>query len=168
MSTQEIKSEIQQILSNLPEDSLLSVLNYLKEVQKISPSKVLISKIDKKDVLSIHKVLIDKFGGAHGVRDESGLESAINRPYSTFDAQELYPSPEEKSAAIIESLLINHPFIDGNKRIGYVIMRLLLMSKGKDINASEEEKYQFVIGIASGKLKYEAILSWIKNNLKKE
>ena len=108
----------------------------------------------KEDVIGIHKILIERFGGSDGIRDEGAMESAIQRPYSTFDNQELYKSIEEKAAAIIESILINHPFVDGNKRTGYTLMRLLLMNEGKDIIASEDEKYQFVIDIASGKLKY--------------
>ena len=105
--------------------------------------------ISKKDALNIHNILIEQFGGGQGIRDEAALESALARPYSTFDSQELYPSPEEKAAAIIESILINHPFIDGNKRTGYVLMRLILMNFGKDISAMEEEKYESVIGVAA-------------------
>ena len=66
-------------------------------------------------VEQIHKILIDKFGGSHGVRDYGTLSSALSRPYSTFDSQELYPTTIQKAAALIESILINHPFVDGNK-----------------------------------------------------
>ena len=81
--------------------------------------------IKLEDVLKIHKLLIDQFGGSHGVRDKSSLNSAINRPFATFDQQELYPEPMDKAAAILESIVTNHPFIDGNKRTGYVLARLL-------------------------------------------
>ena len=123
--------------------------------------------IELKDVLTIHKILIDQFGGSSGVRDLEALESALARPFGTFDNLEFYPSPEEKSAAIIESIVKNHPFVDGNKRVGYVLMRLFLLEEKIDIEATEEEKYQFVIGIASGKLDFESILNWIKNHSKK-
>ena len=113
--------------------------------------------IDKKDVLSIHKILIEKYGGKLRLRDDGALDSAINRPYGTFDGQEFYSSPIKKAAAILESLVINHPFIDGNKRIGYVMMRLILLNSHIDIEATEEEKYNFVIGVASGIIKYEEI-----------
>lgn len=122
--------------------------------------------IEKNDVLSIHKVLIEKYGGIHGVRDENALDSAINRPYGIFDGKEFYPTVEEKSAAIIESIIVNHPFLDGNKRIGYVVFRIILLNGGKDIKATEEEKYEFVIGVASGELRYDGILSWIKSHIK--
>lgn len=118
------------------------------------------------DVISIHKILIDRFGGSHGIRDIKGLEAALQRPYATFDQKDLYITIEEKSAALIESILINHPFIDGNKRIGYTLMRLMIMNTGKDIIATEEEKFQFVIGIAKGSLKFDSILEWINKHSK--
>lgn len=117
--------------------------------------------IDLSEVLSIHTILIEKFGGASGVRDKELLDSAINRPFATFDGQELYPNYTEKAAALIESIVVNHPFTDGNKRTGYVLMRLLLMQSGLDIIATQEEKYEFVIAIAEGKLDKTAIIEWI-------
>mgnify|MGYP003715847691 CR=1 FL=1 len=113
-------------------------------------------------VLGIHRVLIRRYGGHPGLRDESGLKSAIARPYQTFDGKDLYASSVEKAAAIIESIVVNHPFMDGNKRTGYVLMRILLLEDGKTLNAEEDEKYDFVIRIASGKLSYDQILEWIK------
>ncbi len=70
------------------------------------------------DVELIHQILIEKFGGSHGIRDKKMLESALARPFQTFDEKDLYQSPIEKAAALLESILINHLFIDGNKRIG--------------------------------------------------
>ena len=72
--------------------------------------------ISTEEVLKIHTLLIDQFGGSNGVRDKSSLNSAINRPFATFDQQELYPEPVDKASAIPESIVTNHPFIDGNKR----------------------------------------------------
>ena len=76
--------------------------------------------ISLEQVIKIQDILIDKFGGAKGIRDLAQLESALSRPYQTFGGIELHENQFHKAAAIIQSLLINHPFIDGNKRIGYV------------------------------------------------
>lgn len=73
--------------------------------------------------------------------------------------------PIEKSSALFESLIKNHPFLDGNKRIAYVLMRLVLLQYDLDVKASEEEKYQFVIKAASGQLEYDAIKQWIDDRI---
>jgi death-on-curing protein len=73
--------------------------------------------IDLKKANHIHDKLIDEFGGSKGIRDFGGLEAALYRPYTTFNGNDLYPTAIEKAGAIFESLIINHPFIDGNKRI---------------------------------------------------
>ncbi len=112
----------------------------------------------------IHALLIAEFGGADGVRDIGLLESALARPYQTFDENELYPDAISKAAAIFESVIINHPFLDGNKRIAYVLMRLVLMDEGTDISATEDAKYDFVIDAASGKLDFESIRQWIEEH----
>lgn len=118
--------------------------------------------IDYQEVLEIHQVLIGAFGGSQGVRDENGLKSALERPFGGFGGSEFYPSPEEKAGAILESIINNHPFVDGNKRTGYVLMRLVLMNFGKDIQASQDEKYNFIIAVASGQLDFKQIVIWIK------
>jgi death on curing protein len=120
-----------------------------------------------KEVEVLHRILIDKFGGSHGVRDSVALESAIARPFQTFDGKELYTSVLEKGASLIESILINHPFIDGNKRTGYTLLRLFLIQNRIDITASQDNKYEFVINIASGTLKFEGIVSWLRSYTRK-
>lgn len=109
----------------------------------------------------LHSLLISTFGGSAGIRDFNALASALSRSFQTFDGQELYPSVLSKAAALIESILINHPFIDGNKRTGYVLMRLFLLQNGVDLYASEQEKYNFVIAIASGQSDFGVILKWL-------
>ncbi|WP_187262742.1 type II toxin-antitoxin system death-on-curing family toxin [Pontibacter beigongshangensis] len=118
--------------------------------------------ITVKEVELIHNLLIDEFGGAKGIRDFGALDAALKRPYATFDTVELYPTPIEKAAAIIESILLNHPFVDGNKRTGYVLMRLILLQANQDIVAHQDEKYDFVIAIAKGELSTESITEWIR------
>lgn len=120
--------------------------------------------IDKNQVIQLHTILIEKFGGGSGIRNEELLESAIQRPFQTFDENELYPSPISKAAAVIESLLINHPFIDGNKRIGYTVMRLILIQGKLDLIATEDEKYNMVISVAEGKMKFDEIVQWLESH----
>lgn len=122
--------------------------------------------ITRKEVESIHDVLIERFGGGKGIRDASGLESAINRPYQTFGGQDLYPTALEKAAALFESIISNHPFVDGNKRTAYVLMRLLLNAESIELTASQQEKYDFVIRAAQGELTFDKILQWIRANSK--
>ena len=122
--------------------------------------------ISTEELLIIHKLLIDQFGGSHGVRDKSSLNSAINRPFATFDQQELYPEPVDKAAAILESIVTNHPFIDGNKRTGYVLARLLLLKSGLDIEATQEDKYKMVIAVSRGEWKFEQIRDWMTERCK--
>lgn len=119
------------------------------------------------EVEKIHAILLEKFGGAKGIRDRGILESALARPFQTFDGKELYTSPIEKAAALFESIITNHPFIDGNKRTAYVLMRLLLMQNKLDIETSPEIKYDFVIKSASGLLKFDQQVEWISNHLKR-
>jgi len=117
--------------------------------------------------LNIHHILIDKFGGTHGIRDMNALEASLNRPYATFDLQDLYSGAIEKAAAILESILINHPFIDGNKRTGYVLMRIILLSQNFDLIANEEEKYKMVISVSKGELRFDGIKDWIEKYSKR-
>jgi len=116
-------------------------------------------------LVSIHGILIKRYGGTPGIRDRGALESAVNRPYQTFDGEELYKTSVEKAAALIESIVKNHPFMDGNKRTGYAAMRILLRKSQKDIQATEEEKYEFVIKIAEGKSEFDDIKGWIEKKL---
>ena len=121
--------------------------------------------ISIKEVEEFHQILIESFGGSNGIRDLAALESALARPFQTFDENELYTTPIHKAAALIESILINHPFVDGNKRTGYVLMRIYLISNGLDIQATQEEKFDFVINIASGLTKFESILEWLTKHV---
>lgn len=123
--------------------------------------------ISASEVEIIHNILIDKFGGAKGIRDLGLLESALARPFATFNEIALYTTPVEKAAAIMESIVINHPFIDGNKRTAYTLMRLILLENQLDILATQEEKYNFVIAASTGTYRFEEIKDWIIFNLKK-
>lgn len=116
------------------------------------------------DILKLHNYSIQKYGGSKGLRDSGLLESAIARPFQTFDGEDLYPSVFEKAAALGESLIINHPFIDGNKRTGAVAMVALLEDEGFFFSADEKDFYNFVISISTGEKKFDEIVEWLKEN----
>ena len=123
--------------------------------------------IEVSEVIRLHHILIDNFGGSPGIRDLPGLESALARPFQTYEGKDLYPSIYEKAAALVGSVLINHPFVDGNKRTGYSLLRIYLGLYGFEISASVDNRYELVIDIASGTLKFDGILAWLKNHTKK-
>ena len=100
-------------------------------------------------------------GGASGVRDEALLESAIESAYATFDGIELYPSKEEKAAKLGFSLISNHAFVDGNKRIGMYIMLSFLDVNGVKLEATNEDVVDLGLAVADGSAKYNEILQWI-------
>jgi death on curing protein len=117
------------------------------------------------DVEQIHRVLISKFGGSQGIRDRHALESALARPFQTFDGVDLYPDVISKGASLLESLLVNHPFVDGNKRTAYVVLRMYLLSNGQDIHDSEDNKYELIINVASGVTKFDKIVEWLRRTV---
>ena len=121
--------------------------------------------ISVSEAILIQDILIEKFGGTRGIRDRGLLESALARPFQTFDNKDLYPTIVKKAAALIESILRNHPFVDGNKRIGYVLMRVFLLDNGFDLISSQDDKYNFVMEIASGSIDYDTICNWITDHI---
>ena len=114
-----------------------------------------------KQVLYLYQQIIKQTGGTIGLRDAGLLDSAIHRPRATFGGHDLYPDLFTKVAALGHSVISNHPFIDGNKRIGFETMRLMLRLNGYDIRTSDEAKFDFVIDIAKGKLTEQAIADWL-------
>lgn len=115
-------------------------------------------------VLFIHYRLVGETGGEHGVRDIGLLESAIARPRATFDRHDLYPSIFEKAAALMESLVNNHPFVDGNKRTGIACTVLFLMQNGVAFSATNSELETFALRVAASKLKHSEIAKWLENH----
>ena len=124
--------------------------------------------ISVKQTLLIHERAIKIYGGSNGVRDQGGLESALARPFQTFGGEELYQSFEEKAAAIAESIIINHPFVDGNKRTGYILMEAILKFGNINIISSDDEIYKMIIDISTGNLRFDDIVIWLKANTAKK
>ncbi len=113
-------------------------------------------------VLALHKAQIDEYGGAHGLRERGSLESALARPQMTFGGEDLYPGIADKGAALWHSLVMNHPFIDGNKRIGAMAAELFLGLNGVDLLATDEELVETTMAAARGEMSAEALAIWIR------
>ena len=118
-------------------------------------------------VLFIHARLIDETGGAHGVRDLGLLLAALARPQATFDGQDLYPDLFSKAAALAESLLQNHPFVDGNKRTGFTSAAMFLRLNGCKLTTSNAELEKFTFAVVLEHPPIPVIASWFKNNSQK-
>jgi len=111
-----------------------------------------------------HEQLIASFGGAQGIRDEGALKSALARPRATFGGQPLYPTLFEKAAALFESLCVNHPFIDGNKRVAYAGAGIFLELNGWRLQAEADEAVDFTLDVAAGKSGKEIIRVWLEQH----
>lgn len=118
-------------------------------------------KFSKEKVLLLHQIMAEATGGEVGLRDEALLESALETIYSTFDGKELYPTKEEKAAKLGYSLISNHAFVDGNKRIGMYIMLSFLELNGIKLNATNDDVYRLGMAVADGSAGNADVLKWI-------
>ena len=121
-------------------------------------------KFTKEKVELLHRLMAEETGGSIGVRDEALLESALNGIYATYGGEELYRSKEEKGARLGYSLISNHAFVDGNKRVGMHVMLTFLEVNGIRIECSDEELASAGIAVAAGEMSYEELLDWICNH----
>ena len=124
--------------------------------------KMTVKKISFKKALDIHKTLSEITGGDPGLRDEGLLDSALESPFQTFLGEELYPSVEEKAARRGYSLISNHAFIDGNKRIGVLAMLVFLELNGFKLCMVNDDVIKIGLEVASGGMKYDELLGFIK------
>ena len=116
------------------------------------------------EILYLHGRIIEKSGGISGIRNLGGLESAIALPKQFFGGTELYPSLIEKAAVFCFSIVANHPFIDGNKRVGHASMETFLILNGTEITASVDEQTKVMLALASGEISRETFVQWLRNN----
>ena len=121
-------------------------------------------KFSREKVLLLHQMITQETGGDPNIRDVSLLESALESAFATFDGQELYPTKEEKGAKLGFSLISNHAFVDGNKRIGMYVLLTFLEINGTPIDPTSEEVARVGLAVAAGKMGYEDLLTWIKEN----
>jgi death on curing protein len=117
------------------------------------------------EVISLHSLLIAQSGGSSGLRDRGALESAVAQPETSFGGQELYPDLASKAAALGHSLIQNHPFIDGNKRVGHAAMEVFLLLNGHEIDASVDEQETIIMDVASGKVSRNKLREWLSKHV---
>jgi len=115
-----------------------------------------------KEALELHRRIIQQSGGSDGIRDFGLLESALVQPLMTLGEEDLYPTLVDKAAAMCFSLVQNHPFLDGNKRVGHAAMEIFLILNGYEIHALASEQEEVILSLAVGKLKREAFRDWLR------
>lgn len=121
-------------------------------------------RLSKEKVMALHGLLTEATGGDPNLRDLDLLDSALESAFQTFDGAELYPTKEEKGARIGYALISNHAFVDGNKRIGMLVMMTFLEVNGIRLRPTAEEVVRAGLGVASGAMEYEELLAWIHDN----
>ena len=120
--------------------------------------------LTSQNVIQIHFQVVEETGGSQGIRDVGLLDSAVERPKATFGGEDLYPTLELKAAALVHSLLLNHQFVDGNKRTAVVSMIEFLQLNGKAIKAEQKEVVDFALWVENKKPSLEEISLWIKKH----
>ena len=118
-------------------------------------------KFSKEKVLLLHQIMAEATGGSVGVRDESLLDSALEGTFAGSGDREAYPTKEEKGARLGYTLISNHAFVDGNKRIGIYIMLSFLEMNGIRLQCTDDELVDIGLSVASGRMKYEELLQWV-------
>ena len=124
--------------------------------------------LSTQQILAIHDRLIVRFGGSHGVRDIGLVESAVGRPQATFGGDYLYPTIFDKAAALLQSLLKNHPFVDGNKRTALSSAGIFLEENGYSLQNMGKEELEFALKVENETLSLEEIAAWLEEHSKKK
>lgn len=117
-------------------------------------------------LVAVHEVVRKSFGGRPGLRDRGALESAAARPFATFGGEDLYPDLPSKAAALLHSLVSNHPFVDGNKRVGALASELLLEVNGASLVAMDEDLEEEVMALARGDRDAESLTIWFRQRVR--
>ncbi len=119
------------------------------------------------EVLFLYQRVMDFGGGEEGIRDLGALQSALAQPRMTYGGEELYPSLAEKAGALAYSLVKNHPFVDGNKRIAHAAMEVFLVLNGYELQAEVQEQEEVMRAIASGMMNRRTLVKWIETHMVK-
>ena len=118
-------------------------------------------RLSKTQILLLHEQLIAETGGSSGLRDEGMLDSALNAPFQTFGGEDVYPSLQKKAARLCFGLVKNHPFLDGNKRIGAHVMLVFLALNGIELQHTQTELSDVILQLAAGTIQSSDLLNWI-------
>jgi death-on-curing protein len=128
----------------------------------------LVVYLSLEQVHDLHEIQIDHYGGGKGLRDSGALEAALARPAMTFGGEDLYPDIAAKTAAMMHSLVMNHPFVDGNKRVGAHAVLLFLAANGYRTDLSARELEEITLTVARGELDSEALAIWFRQRISRE
>ncbi len=118
-------------------------------------------RLSKPQILLLHEQLIAETGGSSGLRDEGMLDSALNAPFQSFGGEDVYPSLQQKAARLCFGLVKNHPFVDGNKRIGAHVMLVFLALNGIELQHTQTELSDVILQLAAGTIQSSDLLNWI-------
>ncbi len=118
------------------------------------------------EVVDLHRQILEHTGGATGIRDLGLLESALAQPRATFGGTDLHPTLVDKASALAFSLVLNHPFVDGNKRIGHAAMDTFLVLNGLEIEASVDEQERLMLDVAAGDVTRVELTAWLADHTK--
>jgi death-on-curing protein len=119
------------------------------------------------EVLELHRLLLEQSGGGPGLLDPGALDSALAQPQMTFAGADLYPGLADKAAALGFSLICNHPFRDGNKRVGHAALETFVVLNGYELQATVDEQEQVILQVAAGSMKREDFTDWVAAHLQK-
>jgi death on curing protein len=117
------------------------------------------------EVIELHSKILEQVAGSGGIRDLGALESAISQPRMTFGGAELYPTIIEKASALGFSIVMNHPFVDGNKRDGHAAMETFLVLNRLEIKAVVDEQERAILALAAGELDRDAFTNWLRQSI---
>ena len=118
-------------------------------------------KLTKKQVLQMHKMMIMETGGLDGIRDMGLLDLSLNGAFQTFDGNDIYPTIQDKAARLAFSIVKNHPFVDGNKRIGLFVMLVFLELNGIELDYTQQELIELGLGLADSSIDMNMLLEWL-------
>jgi death on curing protein len=131
----------------------------------LSPPRLIDMRyLTQDEVLELHQAVIEQSGGSSGIRELGTLQSAVAQPRMTFAGVDLYPTIEEKGAALGFSLIGNHPFVDGNKRIGHAAMETFFLLNGREIRATLDEAERLILGVAAGEIPRNDLVCWLRSH----